>query len=74
MVYPKFETDYEEKMFKAELGYWGLEDGESEYSSQVSPHEVSKRINLKTFQYENAVEEPIEDDGPQVEEETPTQT
>ena len=49
MVYPKFETDYEEKMFKAELGYWGLEDGESEYSSQVSPHEVSKRINLKTF-------------------------
>lgn len=50
MVYPKFETDYDEKMFKAELRYWGLEDGESEYLSEVSPPGESKKINLKTFE------------------------
>ena len=55
MVYPEFETDNEEKMFKIELKYWEIEVEDS--TSQMSPpHDI--KLSLKTFENEMIEEGP----------------
>ena len=52
-IYPKFDTEYDERMFGAELQYWGIQDNEE--SPSAANAESLKRSETPEQEHEEPV-------------------